>query len=262
VGSESISVLIVDDSAAIRSVLRAILNSAGYPVIGEAGSGNSAIAMAARLKPKVITLNLVMPDVSGLDALPEIRRASPDSLVLVVSSDDDPATARKAFDLGAVGFVTKPFNQDRVLRLFDQLARVAAKPKPGNTAQTPTARKTKRCLLIDDNRSIRKFLRAIIESTGTEVIAEAESGIEGLIAFEKESPDLVFLDVDMPDLDGLGTLSCLMALHPEIPVVMVTSRADRETVMHSISLGSKGYLIKPFDQEKVVAVLKKMGAIS
>lgn len=254
-------VVVVDDSAAMRAVLRAILKSDGHEVVGEASNGMSAVTMVSHLKPDIVTLDLVMPGLSGLETLSEILRTGSDTHVLIVSATNDRATIKQAFDLGAIGYVTKPFNSDRILRVFDQLSG-SNKPSPAIPSTTGSLHlPKKRCVLVDDNRSIRTLLRSILGGAGISVVAEAGDGMDGLEAIERELPDFVCLDVDMPKVDGLNTLRCLRAVHPDLPVIMVTSHNDRDTVSRLIEHRVSGYLVKPFEPDQVLAAVRKLVAL-
>lgn len=253
-------VVIVDDSAAMRATLRAILSSDGHEVVGEASDGTSAVTLVRRLKPDIVTLDLVMPGLSGFESLSEIRRIAPDTHVLIVSATDDRASIKQAFDLDAIGYVTKPFNSDRILRVFDHLSG-SRKLSSTTTSATGAQLSKKRCVLIDDNRSIRLLLKSILEGAGISVVAEAGDGMDGLEAIERELPDFVCLDIDMPKIDGLNTLLCLRAVHANLPVIVVTSHDDRDTVSRLIEHRVSGYLIKPFEPEKVLAAVRKVVAL-
>ncbi len=104
----SIRVLVVDDSALIRQMLtRALAMDPRVQVIGSARDGVEAIEKARDLEPDVITLDIEMPELNGLEALPHIRKNSP-ARVVMLSSLDDPETTYKALSLGAVDFLAKP----------------------------------------------------------------------------------------------------------------------------------------------------------
>jgi two-component system response regulator NreC len=101
-------VLIVDDHAVVRSGLRLVLEAdEGIEPVGEAGSARDAIFEARSLKPDVILLDVVMPDQSGLEIIPQLLHENPDTKILVLSMQDDPRYVREAFDAGASGYVLK-----------------------------------------------------------------------------------------------------------------------------------------------------------
>ena len=103
-----IRVLIVDDHALVRSGLRLLLEAEeDIKVEDEGGNADDAVRLARLHKPDVVLLDVVMPGRSGLEAAPDIRQASPDSQILVLSMQDDPSYVREAFALGASGYLLK-----------------------------------------------------------------------------------------------------------------------------------------------------------
>lgn len=116
------SVLIVDDNDIMRAVLRGILRSHEYSVIGEARNGNAAVDMAERLKPDIICLDVMMPEKSGLEALIEIKAARPAVHIIMVTGNADPDTVQESIMNGAAGFIVKPFNAARVLDTLDRVS--------------------------------------------------------------------------------------------------------------------------------------------
>ncbi len=104
----SVRVLIVDDHAVVRAGLRLLVDAEeDFEVVGEAGNARDAVFEARSLKPDVILLDIVMPDKSGLEALPELLKEHEDAKVLVLSMQDDPRYVREAFSVGASGYVLK-----------------------------------------------------------------------------------------------------------------------------------------------------------
>lgn len=109
------SVVVVDDDHMMREMLKLILRSDDYPVLGEASNGNEAIALCEKLKPGLVLLDINMPKMDGLQALEEIRKVNPDSTVLMVSAESTMDKVKEAIQKGASGFVVKPLNAASVL---------------------------------------------------------------------------------------------------------------------------------------------------
>ncbi len=107
-------VLIVDDAAFMRHLIKGIITSLGHEVVGEAGDGVEACKMYSELHPDMVTLDLVMPNKGGLDALKDIREGDPHARVLIVSALDQRQPLMDALRLGAVDYIVKPFEKDRV----------------------------------------------------------------------------------------------------------------------------------------------------
>jgi DNA-binding NarL/FixJ family response regulator len=106
--AEPIEILIVDDHTVVRTGLKLLLDAEeGFEVVGEGGSGEEAIRQARLLKPDVVLLDVVMPGMSGIEAVPKVLEAAPKTQVLVLSMEDEPSYVRQAFAVGAKGYVLK-----------------------------------------------------------------------------------------------------------------------------------------------------------
>ena len=120
--------LIIDDDTMSRRILRGILLD-DYEIVGEATNGKKGIELALELKPDIVCLDNVMPEMSGLDVLRAIRAQLPQTLILMVTGSADRETVQAALQGGADGFVIKPFNSGRVLTALEQALAKASKPK-------------------------------------------------------------------------------------------------------------------------------------
>ena len=109
------TVLVVDDAAFMRMMLKDILTKVGYDVVGEAADGNEAVAKYNELKPDLVTLDITMPNKDGLQALKEIRANDPNATCIMCSAMGQQAMVIDAIQAGAKDFVVKPFQPDRVL---------------------------------------------------------------------------------------------------------------------------------------------------
>lgn len=117
--------------------------------------------------------------------------------------------------------------------------------------------KKKRILLIEDNEISRTLLRTMLRNSGYDVIGEARDGVSGLEMVNRLLPDLVCLDVVMPKLDGMQVLAELRRKMPDIPVLMITGRTDREAVENMIKEGATGIVVKPFNTSKVLEAVER-----
>ena len=119
----SIRVLIVDDHAVVRTGLKLLLEAEkGIEPVGEAGSARDAVFQARALKPDVILLDLVMPERTGLDVLPQLKHENPETNVLVLSMQDEPRYVREAFAAGASGYVLKEAADTEVVAAVREVA--------------------------------------------------------------------------------------------------------------------------------------------
>ncbi|MFZ6655558.1 response regulator transcription factor [Undibacterium sp. TJN19] len=122
--NKDVKILLVDDNEVTREVLRVILRSEGYNVVGEATDGGTGLEMALKLKPHMIMLDVVMPKISGIEILPRIRELVPDACILMVTANKDQATIAEAVKTGIHGYILKPFNAQKII---DTVAGVVAK---------------------------------------------------------------------------------------------------------------------------------------
>lgn len=110
----SARILVVDDAAFMRHMIKNILVGLGHQIVGEACDGNEACQKYEELHPDMVTLDLVMPNKGGLAALEDIRKADPTAKVVVISAIDQRQPLMEALKLGAADYVVKPFEKDRV----------------------------------------------------------------------------------------------------------------------------------------------------
>lgn len=112
-----------------------------------------------------------------------------------------------------------------------------------------------RVLTVDDESLIRMDLRDIIESCGHEVVAEGTNGVEALALCKKHKPDIILMDVKMPELDGIEAARQI-GFHHEAPVVLLTSYSQQDLIDKARDSGVYGYLIKPVREEQLVPTLE------
>ena len=110
-------ILIVDDSFYMRTMLKNMLTDAGYEVVGEAANGAQALEMAASTSPDLITLDVILPDNTGLDVLKNLRQTNPDSKVVMCSAVGQEVIVNEAIENGALAYIVKPFSEERVLEI-------------------------------------------------------------------------------------------------------------------------------------------------
>jgi two-component system chemotaxis response regulator CheY len=130
--------LVVDDALFMRKLICGVAAEAGWEVAGEAGDGAEAVAMYQRLRPDLVTLDLVMPVMGGLEALRQIRAADPGARVVVVTALDQKQALLDSIRDGAIDFIVKPFDRERVINLLKKVgngtvpAEADTPPRPSN----------------------------------------------------------------------------------------------------------------------------------
>lgn len=117
----NISVLICDDAIFMRRMISDILTQAGFRVAGEASNGVQAVELYKSLKPDLVTMDIVMPEMGGIDAVREIVRNDPDARILMCSAMGQQALVIEAIEAGARDFIVKPFQPGRVLEAVQRV---------------------------------------------------------------------------------------------------------------------------------------------
>ncbi len=113
-------------------------------------------------------------------------------------------------------------------------------------------------LIVDDAESMRVMLRDICTDMKLEVVGEAGDGAQAVTMYNEQSPDLVLMDITMPEMDGTEALRQILANDPNAQVVMITALGQKEQVLNAIKNGARDFIIKPFDQERVTETLSRI----
>ncbi len=113
-------------------------------------------------------------------------------------------------------------------------------------------------LMVDDSKTSRKILRSVLERGDFEVIGEAANGEEGFLKYKELRPDVVTMDITMPLMDGIESLSLIRKENAEAKVVMITAAGQKEKMVEALKRGAEEYIVKPFDENEVLATLKRV----
>jgi len=115
-------------------------------------------------------------------------------------------------------------------------------------------------MVVDDSILAVKMMTDFITELGHKVVKTAGSGREALTAYEVCKPDVVTMDITMPDIDGIQATQTIMSRHPDARVIMVTSHAQERSVMSALHAGARSYVLKPIQKEKLREVIDKVMA--
>ncbi|AEB30671.1 regulator of chemotaxis and motility [Carnobacterium sp. 17-4] len=116
---------------------------------------------------------------------------------------------------------------------------------------------TKNVMIVDDAAFMRMKLKDILEKNGYNVVAEAQNGIEAVEKYKTEKPNLVTMDITMPEMDGVDALKAIKAFDPAARVVMCSAMGQQGMVMDAIRSGAVDFIVKPFDSDRVIKALDK-----
>lgn len=110
-------------------------------------------------------------------------------------------------------------------------------------------------MIVDDSFAFRRLLKRILESTGYKV-EEVENGKEAVAKYSQILPDIIAMDITMPEMDGDEAMDVIKRNHPDVKVVMITSLGHKEKVEECLKTGAKGYLLKPITDAQIPKVLQ------
>lgn len=114
-------VLIVDDAAFMRMMIKNIITKYGYEVAGEAENGKQAVALYSELKPDLVTMDITMPEMDGIESVKAIRSLDQNANIIMISAMGQQAMVMDAIQAGAKDFIVKPFQQERVLQAIERV---------------------------------------------------------------------------------------------------------------------------------------------
>ncbi|HET6305467.1 MAG TPA: response regulator [Myxococcota bacterium] len=117
---------------------------------------------------------------------------------------------------------------------------------------------SRRVLVADDAAFMRQMIREIIEPEGFEVVGEATDGLEVVETYQKLHPDLVMLDIVMPKCSGIDALKRILAADRSACIVMCSALGQESLVQEALQAGARGFIVKPFKPDAVVATLRKV----
>lgn len=113
-------------------------------------------------------------------------------------------------------------------------------------------------MIVDDSRTSRRILRGVLERGGFEVVAEAVNGEEGYLKYKELQPDIVTMDITMPAMDGIESLTLIKKVNENAKVVMITAAGQKEKMVEALKRGAEEFITKPFDENDVLATLKRV----
>jgi two-component system chemotaxis response regulator CheY len=114
-----------------------------------------------------------------------------------------------------------------------------------------------RILIVDDAAFMRMMIRDILTKNGFEVVGEAQDGMQAIEKFKDLQPDLVTMDITMPEMDGITALKEIRKIDPNAKVIMCSAMGQQAMVIDAIQAGAKDFIVKPFQADRVLEAIKK-----
>ena len=113
-------------------------------------------------------------------------------------------------------------------------------------------------LTVDDAAFMRMMIKDILTKNGYEVVAEAANGVEAVELYKSHQPDLVTMDITMPEMDGIEAVKQIKAVNPAAKVIMCSAMGQQSMVMDAIKAGANDFIVKPFQADRVLEAVKKI----
>ena len=278
-------IVIVDDDEAMRRLLRAICEAQEHQVVAQYANGDGLLDFVRNERPDVVCLDYELPGKNGFELLAEMDVTANHVAVVMISGSGEPELKGHAADLGAAGFIQKPFEEAQIIHELHQIekaraiaSRAASTPAEAvtltpdipaaneKTSTEPIASAPpeasgvvpRSAVIVDDSGSIRLLLKGVLQEIGIKVTGLASNAQEGIEAVRRLRPALVCLDVNMPGMSGLEALPQIQAACPQTKIVIITGNASREVVQAAIAGGAIGYFLKPIRPAKVEEFMQKL----
>ncbi len=116
----------------------------------------------------------------------------------------------------------------------------------------------KNILICDDAAFMRMMIKDVLSKNGYTVAGEAENGLKAVEKYNELHPDLVLMDITMPEMDGIAALKKIKAMDPSAVVIMCSAMGQQAMVIESIQSGAKDFIVKPFQADRVLEAVKKV----
>ncbi|HEY1722458.1 MAG TPA: response regulator [Magnetospirillaceae bacterium] len=288
-------VLIVDDSPTTSAILQRTLEKMGHRVVDVVGNGEAALRAYRVNYPDLVTMDVVMPHVDGIEGTKKIIEFDPNAVIVMVTTQDRMTIVSRALAAGARGYILQPLNLDELAEALKKApshrakivrgtitweydegldeeatgkkktkspSKLAPPPAPvaSQTPAKPAARfdpnRPLRVLVVEDSPVTLAVMKEILAELGHTVVGTAGTGADALAAYRALKPDLVTMDIVMPDMDGIEATRLITQSFPDATVVMVTGQGWEGTIARALAVGASGYVVQPVGKYKLREVLR------
>ena len=232
-------ILIVDDEENMRKTLAEILSDEGYEVV-MAGTGEEAVEMCKHQQFRVVLMDVRMPGINGVEAFRQIRRHQEGVRVILMSAYSIDALKEAALDDGAVAFMSKPLDLDKVVDLIAEVKDTAI-------------------LVVEPEEQPAAALRRALKEQGYRVTV-VKSPHDALELVEQIRFDLVFLDASLPSMSGLELYLAIKKITPTAVAIMITGMEEEFEAIAREAVRRSAYTIinKPLDIDHILNMLDRI----
>lgn len=115
-----------------------------------------------------------------------------------------------------------------------------------------------RILIVDDAAFMRMMIKDVLTKNGYDVVGEAENGVKAIEKYKEHRPDLVLMDITMPEMDGINAVKNIKSEFPDAKIIMCSAMGQQAMVIESIQAGARDFIVKPFQADRVLEAVKKV----
>ncbi|MDK2954696.1 MAG: hypothetical protein PWQ57_192 [Desulfovibrionales bacterium] len=254
---EDMRVLVADDASSVRRIIASMLSRYGVQHVLEASNGAEALEILERRPVDIIIADRSMPNMDGQELLEQVR-AHPlfgETPFLMVTQEADKSYVLDAIRAGVTDYLLKPISAPGLFAKINEIRQSLRGPA--------------KLLLVDDSQASLSMIKAMLLSSGNYKMSVASSAVDALRMLERlasrnsgELPDLVLMDVVMPEMDGVEGVWAMNLDQRlrSIPVIMVSARDEEETLQRAFEAGAVDYIARPVSrvelQTRVQAALR------
>ena len=250
-----VKILVIDDDRMNCDLLQAVLTRHGYDV-HSATSGPEGLNLFRQHNPRVTILDLRMPDMDGLTVLKEIRAMDPHAPVIILGGGATEVQENQARTLRVTDFMRKGLSLDVLVEGVNRVVQQPARRGEETRVQAAQAVDTgESVLVVDDEQLVCDLLVQFLSLRGYRTLG-VKDGAQALAMVEQAPPDLILLDLMLPDISGVEVLRRLREKNFAGAIILVTGSYDEELLEEAWSLHPQEVISKPIDLEKLLAIIQ------
>ena len=244
------NILVLDDDPVVRRALTDTLADEGYQV-ATAADGIEGLEKARGQTFDILLVDLKLPDMDGIEVLREIRKVTPEVIVILMTAYATLETAKEAMQLGAYDYLAKPLDPDAVTALLEK-----ALEKRRLDLEMKAAVEVPRILVVDDEAIVCQALADILGNEGYRVTT-VQSAYQALDTMKRETFNILIADLRLPDLDGIELINAARGIDPEILALVITGYPSIESAVEAMKTSACDYITKPIDPDLLVTAVRR-----
>ncbi len=240
--------LLIEDDFSLRKTLACMLRAAGY-VVAEAGAGQDGLRQLSEAPVDLVLTDLAMPGMSGWEVARSVRQTHPNVPVVLITGNIDALEASSDLRAHVSAILLKPFGARPLLEVIRGLTAERSLQPIGSRVQPGRSLSV---LLVEDNAGDARLIQELLRDIPRMQLVWVNNLATTLTHLTQPGPDLVLLDLGLPDSQGLDTVTRIVREHPTLPVIVVTGREDDGLALATLKAGAQDYFVKGTIEARVL----------